>query len=330
MSLPPDCKSIIINGKSGYKRDNSNWVIGRIIQDFDYWSHIDTKERTDAILDAKWAYLRAKDPEVPKPVVAGLVVSIYRPSDELNAMVPVRDKLYWSGCVTAMIQLGISAIPCGLTGDWGVLLITGVGITLAFITGSLPQWRKEKWGGCRSNASGTFILTKGNGAQHAIVVLASDDRGLNLEDLAAGQININLSPSILTRGIMFCLMALWILLLVTAAGLEKNSWYLLAVGGIGMVQNLLVAGSPRRPENFGIPLSFERVFGEAKVMKTLFDVEDAYPRIGLSMLDEFFPGKLNADEVSRWAEFEARADNLDATRKRAVIIAKKEREQGMS
>lgn len=41
-----DCKCKVINGKSGYGRDNSSWVIGRIVRDFDTWSGTTTKEKT--------------------------------------------------------------------------------------------------------------------------------------------------------------------------------------------------------------------------------------------------------------------------------------------
>lgn len=313
--MAPDCKSMVINGKSGYKRDNTSWIVGRIIRDFDYWGDAKTKEKTAAVLDAKWKELQQKVPDINKPEAAGLVVTIYQPSND-TAMKPKLDALYWSGFPTAVIQMVIAAIPCGLSGDWGPLLITGTGIALALSTGLLGQWRKEKWA-CRANSEGTFVLTKGNGAQHAIVVLGNDKRGLNLEDLAAGQINLQVSPNKLTRIAIFIQAALWILLLITAAGLKSNTWYLLAVGGMGMVQNIIVAGYPRRPEHFGIPLDFVQVFGETKVMQTLFAVEEEYPHVGRSMRDEFFPGKLNADEIEKWNNLEKKAINIDEARREA-------------
>jgi hypothetical protein len=234
-------------------------------------------------------------------------------------MVLELDMLYWSGFVTVIAQLGIAAIPCGLSGDWGILLITGVGIALTLATSALPQWRKEKWA-CRKHSSGTYVLTKGNGAQHAIVILGNG-RGLNLEDLAAGQINLNVSPNAFTRTTIFCLSALWVLLLITAAGLKNSSWFLLAVGGIGMVQNIFAAGWQRRPENFGIPLNFVEVFGETKEMRTLYEIEARYPRVGRSMLAEFFPGRLNEEEKAQWKEFDGHADKIDEDRKEAAKIS---------
>lgn len=80
------------------------------------------------------------------------------------------------------IQLAVAATPIATSGDWDILMITVGGTALALIVGSLPQWRNEKWP-CRHSSQNTYILTRGNGAQHAIVILGNG-RGLNLEDLA--------------------------------------------------------------------------------------------------------------------------------------------------
>lgn len=33
----PDCPCNVINGSTGYVRDNSSWIIGRIVPDFESW-----------------------------------------------------------------------------------------------------------------------------------------------------------------------------------------------------------------------------------------------------------------------------------------------------
>jgi hypothetical protein len=33
----PDCTCKVINRRTGYVRDNSSWIIGRIVQDFESW-----------------------------------------------------------------------------------------------------------------------------------------------------------------------------------------------------------------------------------------------------------------------------------------------------
>jgi hypothetical protein len=92
------------------------------------------------------------------------------------------------------------------------------------------------------------VLTRGNGAQHAIVISDPDEIGLDLETLAAGQANVDVSTSLSTRILVGLLAVLWVLLLISASGIKSNTWFLLAVGGIGIVQNIFVAGWRRKPE----------------------------------------------------------------------------------
>ena len=298
MALDPDCKCKVIHGQSGYAKDNSSWIIGRIVRDFPYWSHPDVKAKTVQVLRDRQKELQVKDHNAKLPPIAGLVVSIYEPNSAVKAGRVERDLVYWIGIPVMVFQLGIAAIPCGLFGDWGILLITGCGIALSLATGLLPQWAKEKWA-CRPRAKDSFILTRGNGAQHAIVVFGNG-HGFNLEDLASGQSNTLVATNIWTRIALLALATLWILLLITAAGQKSNAWFLLAVGGIGILQNIYVAGAQRSPENFGVPLKYVTVFGNASVMETLVQVEEQYKDVGRSMLGEFFPGDLREHEKTRW------------------------------
>ncbi|GAD91898.1 predicted protein [Paecilomyces variotii No. 5] len=288
MPQEPDYKCKVINGLSGYARENSSWILGRMVRDFDHWSHFATRKKTQEILETRWKELLEK-----KGVVAGVVTN---------------DWIYWSGVMSMAVQLVIAAIPLGLFGDWGIMMITIAGNALAVATGLLPQWRKEKWA-CRRAARDPYILTRGNGAQHALVVLGNQ-RGFNLEDLASGRSNIDVvgGTTTTTRILLLILSALWIVLLITAAGLKTNTWFLLAVGGLGIVQNIFMVGLPRRPENFGIPLEYLNVYGEPKVMKTLLAVERDYPGLGRSMREEFFPGDLRPGEIQQWKELEEREE----------------------
>lgn len=120
----------------------------------------------------------------------------------------------------------------------------------------------------------------------------------NLEDLASGQSNTLVATNTWTRIALLALATLWILLLITAAGQKTNTWYLLAVGGIGILQNIYVAGAQRSPKNFGVPLEYIAVFGETSVIETLFQVEEQYKDVGRLLLGEFFPGDLR--EKTRW------------------------------
>ncbi|GIJ84617.1 hypothetical protein Asppvi_003466 [Aspergillus pseudoviridinutans] len=89
-----------------------------------------------------------------------------------------------------------------------------------------------------------------------------------------------MSTSNATRAILGLFALLWILLLITAAGIQQNSWFLVAVGGVGILQNITFAGIPRHPRAHGVHIEFVEVIAQEKVMQTLYKVEDVYPRLG--------------------------------------------------
>ncbi|KAI5458769.1 hypothetical protein BGZ63DRAFT_362815 [Mariannaea sp. PMI_226] len=302
MPQSPDYDCKVINGGNGFVRQNSSWVLGRMMRDFEHWMHPQTLAKTQRNIRILWNRLRETDISAKEPSRAGLVVTVYQPSRTAIAGRPKKDLLYWSGVVTIFVQLGIAAIPLGLFGDWSILLITVSGTSLAVATGFLPQWKAEKWA-CRRGAWQTYIVTEGNGAQHAVVILPNG-HGLDLEDLATGQSTAKARKGSKTWIVQSIFAVLWILLLITATGLKRRTWYLLAVGGLGIVQNVIVAGWVRTPENFGIPLQFVEVLGQPSVMKTLFSVEEKYRGVGKAMLGEFFPGELSAGEKAAWEEFD--------------------------
>ncbi|EFR03484.1 hypothetical protein MGYG_06482 [Nannizzia gypsea CBS 118893] len=312
MPPDPDCKCKVINGRGGYVRDNSSWILGRIVRDFGHWKDNEIQKKLDSVLDQKFEKMRMRDKDAERPPMAGLIVSIYEPSTSIPTGTVKRDMVYWMGLAVLVLQLAIASVACGVYGEWGTLFVTVVGIVLSLATGLLPQWKKEKWA-CRRKAKDSYILTRGNGSQHAIVV-RGNRRGFNLEDLASGQDNVMVATNLLTSIALLVLAVLWILLLITAAGIKHNTWFLLAVGSIGILQNIYVAGAPRRPENFGIPLDFVEVIGQPSTMETLLEVEEKYEKVGRSMLEEFFPGSLTGSEQERWDEI---ARNHGAAKKDA-------------
>ncbi|RSL42339.1 hypothetical protein CEP54_015510, partial [Fusarium duplospermum] len=309
----PDTHCEVINAKSGYKRDNTSWIIGRIVRDYEEWKEKAVSEHLKTMLADKDEFDRKKKNEeepgagdkLKYPKKAGLCVSVYEAGDAQMGTSGY-DVIYWLGFGTTILQLGIAAIPCGISGDWGIFLVTIVGILLSFATGSLPQWKEEKWP-CRHKSKKDVILTKGNGSQYAIVILGVG-KGFDLEDLAAGQITDHFAPRI-TRVVLIGLASLWILLLITAAGITENTWFLLAIGGIGILQNVFAAGKARHPTAYGMPLTLVEVIGSPKVMQTLFEVEDKYPYVGANMVDTFFPGgKLRDSEEKRWGKLAEEAE----------------------
>ncbi|KAL7941061.1 hypothetical protein V8C42DRAFT_200785 [Trichoderma barbatum] len=312
-----DCPCKVINGKTGYVRDNSSWIIGRIVRDFDFWMKkpgkggSDIQRELDSLnqqRDTVGQNSSSGGHGIRRPTKAGLCISVFE-AGEATKKPQQHEFLNYIGFITATFQLGIAAIPCGIFGDWSILLVTAIGSLLAYGTGRLPQWATEKWA-CRDRTEKIVILTKGNGSQHAIVVIGGG-KGLDLEDLATGSLDPARSRSTVSRVLILSLGVLWVLLLIAAAGIKSNTWFLLAVGGLGMLENLFVAGKRRVPESFGIPLEFKQVIAEPKVMKALWALEESHPRVGRSMLDTFFPGKLRPEETERWERYEREATMLE-------------------
>ncbi|KAF5699217.1 hypothetical protein FMUND_14859 [Fusarium mundagurra] len=321
---PADFSCMVINGETGYTRDNQSWIIGRMVRDFETWmdrqpqpgglpalppgpSPNPVQACVEEIIELKWEELRERakkkgQPEPERPPKAGLCVSVYK-AQEATKGYPGYDAPYIAGFLTCIVQLGVAAIPCGIFGDWSILAITAAGIVLSFASGALPQWSKEKWA-CRIGTEKAFVLTRGNGSQHAIVIQGAGV-GLDLEDLAAADTGAFADRE--TRLAVVALGFLWILLLITASGITQNTWFLLAVGGMGILQNMYVAGTSRPPEAFGVPLEFVEVMGKPKVMDTLFEVEECYPRLGKSMLPIFFTGELRENEQEKWDNYDKSA-----------------------
>ncbi len=310
---PPDTACLVINAESGYVRNNSSWLLSRVVRDYDDWKHENVTKHLKSMLDKRDTVDRnqanAKEPgsgaTLRYPTRTGLGVAVYK-AEEARAGVPGHDLVYWLGFGTCILQLGIAVTPCGIYGDWAILQITVVGMLLSFLTGSLPQWKREKWA-CRNKCNRDVILTKGNGSQHAILILGQG-KGFDLEDLAAGQIDTDLLPKKATSFILQVLTVLWICLLITAAGIKQNTWFLLAIGAVGSAQNVFAAGKKRTPAAYGMSLTLVEVVGLPKVMDTLFEVEKRYPSAGSSMVNTFFPGgKLTENEKMQWHDLEKSA-----------------------
>ncbi|KAJ4252515.1 hypothetical protein NW757_005957 [Fusarium falciforme] len=343
---PADFPCLVINGETGCVRENHSWIIGRMVRDFDSWmdkqprkppreeefpasppcanpspSPNPVKDCVEEIIKEKWVELKERarergkpEPEEPPPK-AGLCVPVYN-ARKATKSYPGYDAPYFAGFLTCIVQVSVAAIPCGIFGDWSILAVTAAGIVLSFAGGALSQWSKEKWA-CRIDTHKAFVLTRGNGSQHAIVI-QGEGVGLDLEDLAAAD-----TGAFAKRGTRLAVVALgflWILLLITASGIRQNTWFLLAVGAMGMLQNMYVAGTSRPPEAFGVPLEFVEVIGKPKIMDALLKVEHDYPCLGKSMLPIFFPGQLREDEQEEW-------DNYDKTLQERKEKARMEKER---
>ncbi|KAI4267221.1 MAG: hypothetical protein LQ337_008449 [Flavoplaca oasis] len=260
--------SILISVCSGYARPNHSWILNRLLRG------------VEASLE---------------PLQAAFCVSVFR-CKPYDARLHY-DWLWWSGVITIIIQLIIASVPFALENDWTFLLAAGTGISLSLTGGALPQWRKEKWGARIDDRSSSFCLTRGNGFQH-VVVICNDGRGcLNLEDLAMPR---RYGCSQGCKIFITISAMLWILFLINVAGLRHNAWYLLAVGFLGMVQNMSAAAVLRRPETVGMPLELVARISDHKVMQTLMETERRFPSVGAALVNTFFPGEIFEDERRFW------------------------------
>jgi len=241
----------------------------------------------------------------PVEVRIGLRLSVYEAITTKIAGKPKRDKVWWSGLAIAVIQLSIAIIPCALYKEWIILYVTGLGTILAFLSSTLPQWGLEKWA-CRRDTWKTITLTEGNGFKDCIVFLGNGC-GLDFEDLATSRRIAKTS----TRLALSALAIAWLVLLVSVAGFSDHTWFLVGVGGIGMIENVMIAGLARKPESFGIHIRYKEVILDRKVMDVLATAEEKYPHLGSSLIPTFFPGKLRKREVEWWEYANRRARAYD-------------------
>jgi hypothetical protein len=299
----PEFPSFLINCESGKVWERSSWLLGRILHHYDAWAPEERRledikfkeqDRRRVVVvgdDVESALKLQKAERTPR---RGLAVAVFAPSTTKPQGVPSNDWVAWTGVATAILQLAFAAVPCGLYGEWEVLLLTACGTLLAWLMGYL----QERSISPRKNTQKTFALTKGTGYRDAIVILGNGS-GLDLEDLANEGLGLGQNHSI-TVAIAVVMVILWTALLITTSGMKSNTWYLIAIGGIGMLQNIHVAGARRHPSAYGIHLQLKAFLARPTAMVTLMELEKAYPGAGRSLLNIFFPGPLKPEEYEFW------------------------------
>lgn len=314
----PDYPVKVFNLRTGYVRENKNWVIGRLLRDQE-------------------AYMSRKEPAPNR----GIRITIWEAKDNVHRQSKVSflySRIHVWGLITAAVQFGIATIPLILDQKWGILLITGFGTLMALLAGGLPQWRVEKLPN-RQRSEKIFALTTGIGSKDIMVILGAG-KCLDLEDLSAqetprsGRPWMKFQPDtskypdqdawvgtgakecflfghtgpfhflrmkyhgMLARtfreipGGFFVTMVvcvaqsfLWLLFLITVAALGTNTWYLILIGSIGMFQNGYVAAMERKPEHRNCFLEYKEVITTLKVMDGLMDFQTIYGTEILSSKD---------------------------------------------
>lgn len=226
----------VIDTNSGHGRETRNWVLGRFLRDFndrldeemkDEQPHISSdasdKEKQESADDGKGDGIGKGKRKAKGQPFEGLRVTVFEVEDmpPTDHGVPTLDWVWYSGFVVIFVQLGIAAVPWGVNGQWDTFLVTAAGNLFALISSSLPQWRKEKWA-CPRNGGDTATITEGNGSRSAIVIRGKKGVGLKFEVLARGSRVAR--ATLLTRIATPILGVLWILLLITVAGMKQNTW----------------------------------------------------------------------------------------------------------
>jgi hypothetical protein len=289
----PDTDCIVINCSNAYVRENHSWILGRLLRDHEADHEVDPK--VSLRIDLFETTSKDERPEVDLPWIIGWTVIV--------------------------IQQVLAAIPWILYGDWAIFMVTAGGTLGAQLTGALPQWKGEKWAArrIREGRRKVVCVTRGNGHHHAMIIIC-DGKGWDLEELATAEGAARWE----TRFVCFGLTIFWTLLLITVSGLKERSWFLIGVGGIGMLQNIYAAGTKRTRGAFNIHLEpykprptiigcrqypkeiddadsdVEPDFADLRfqddeikgVAGALMALETEIPKAGASLLPVFFPAGL--------------------------------------
>ena len=310
MMPEPDISSVVAV-VGGQRKINESWVIGRFIRDLELNNERYNSDKT--------------------PRLGGLCVKFYQADGESSK--PHRDWIWWSFVVFMTCQFGLAAAPL-YHRNWSVLMITGFGTLLALVMGSLPQWKREKFHGRMNEGEKgkarkegeqerfrTYVLTRGNGHSHVFVIRVSeDDSFVRLDDLAISRPISHHKE----RAYIVLLAALWILLLVMVGGMKQDAWFLLGVGIIGMIHNVMVAGLKRRPKAHGIPVKEvkDSTIDKANVFPAIQEAEKESPGVGLSLMPIFLPDSRRPNEESWMNEQVSKLETKKGTALQACMQLK--------
>ncbi|KAF3207180.1 hypothetical protein TWF191_001107 [Orbilia oligospora] len=278
---------LIISPTTGHHRTTRNWVISRLLRDLEYSfdasteneaSHPDpdsTEEVKLAPGQTRWEPLR---------------VSVFEVDKSREPGVPIRDWIWFCGIGVILVQLVVSTVPWIRDGEWGPFIVTGAGTVLALISGSLSQFRKEKWA-CPRDGGDAVILTRGNGSRHAVLILRS-----KVSPSKSSEPTTDVS-----RGLDFEILA--------------EGSHLLGIGLLGSIQNVIAASAIREPGTYGVHLKFKEKITGGSVREILKATEEKYEFAGLSLVDIFFPGSMRVkkdDEIAFWREVQDKRNSENA------------------
>lgn len=234
----PDSKSalLVIEPNSCHTRQTSNWILGRLWRDLNY--RLDDLLKDEQQHQASSSNKRVdqqmspppgtekgrRNKKAQAPPFEALRITVFEFKDGVNASeqgVPALDWVWFTGIIVIAVQLAIAVVPWSVNGEWDIFLVTVAGNLFAVISGSLPQWRREKWA-CPKKGGQTVAITEGNGSKSVIVILGKSGVGLDLEVLARG--TRTAPASSFTKLANTTLAILWIMLLITVQAIQQKAW----------------------------------------------------------------------------------------------------------
>jgi hypothetical protein len=203
--------------------------------------------------------------------------------------------MWYTGVLVMVIQWAIAAVVGVIRKNWLIMTITIGGTVLSLAGVALPQWKQEKWSCRRLSEPKTVILTRGNGHKH-VMILHSLGNAPDLEDLATARAEDHWS----TLPLLLILAISWIVIMLSVSNLFADTWYLVAVGGLGMVQNLFASGhrsiNLEKPEVVLPDLPAKGELGKEKSNKVIqvlkktekrMNEEYGIPGVGIHLLPAF-------------------------------------------
>lgn len=204
---------------------------------------------------------------------------------------PKMDHLIVFAWVIIGLQVVVAAMSFLAYKDASTLIVTAAGTAVALWFGSSQQWTDEKWLD-EKKSDDSFCLLQGNGCCHVMLVYGKGI-GYNFEHLAGGWIPGKSGTTRRTAIHAF----LWVVLLIAMAREEGQTWSLLIIGGLGMVQNIVIAGAPRPASAFRFHLKWRDEFRGKKVLQTLCAAERKLEDVGFVLRPIFFPGKEQQTDI---------------------------------
>ena len=296
----PDCPAILIDCRQQQRIENQSWLLGRLLRAHHSWKSLGGTEESSSPEMGREGPVSASASDKFRGTAdntthgrKGLTVYVYETvaEDKRKPGVPRNDLAYYSGFAVTLVQLGIAAIPIGLYLEWEIFAITAAGSLLAYANGylfSLSQGTPRKL-----STKTSYVLVQPGTSEAVVIKMNPDD--MRLDDLA----NIEGGAAATTVLGSAILLVLWASLLITVSGLKNHTWFIVAVGATGMLQNILIAGTPRAPDTMGIHLRSDDKISGRKFMQTLMNLEIRHRRTGAALLP-VYPLYMRKSEREWW------------------------------